>query len=492
MDKIRPILVAGIIFLLIFPCLAYESYGIENSSRTREQQQPKTLDEAVNEIETMINDGSTRWEIAKRVATIADNQIQNHNEFYEAADWKWFLSVPASILGPLPTDSSLWTEQERAFLKWRDEGGATAQYATAAEWAWNNRCGQCGENAALVYYLLKEAGEEDIRIFRSARKDHQYVVWGLGCEKDPDNPESWTEDVIIPDSWQHKVLRGQAVLNNEYCAVGEGEYKVNDQTYNRDKKACGFVGNKCCKKIGPCRGEPDRVCRDDNVCYICGREEGQYCCKDERCDEGLKCKEGKCVEKCEEEEVFPDCPPCVGCGSGLKLDAECSSGIDGKNFSVRCTYLGSSHDVLEDKPFFGDDLCRHEEIEDMSKMQDSLENEFVDKGRIYITTRDAKRSFSENYSRLSEICRRDTKRYVKKGRAGEELSVVHELEMLYSIEDLENPEPVPSVYHVIVDGVFLYSERYYIEVNVVVFDSPKEAVTATFDELVGCAKAVIR
>jgi len=491
MGKIRPILVAGIIILLIFPCLAYDSYGIERSPRTREQQ-PNTLDAAVDEIETMINEGSTRWEIAKRVATIADNQIRNAND-REALD----ISMGHLINWPLRKYLGIEfdpSDEERKFGEFRDEYPAGAPYNVSAKWVWNSRYGQCEENAALVYYLLKEAGEEDIRIFTSARKDHQYVVWGLGCEKDPDNPKSWTEDVIIPDSWQHKVLKGQAVLNNKYCAVGEGEYKVNDQTYNRDKKACGFVRNKCCKKLPPCRGEPYSVCRDDNVCYTCGRTEGQYCCKDERCAEGLKCKEGKCVEKCEEEEeeVLPDCPPCVGCGSGLKLDAECSSGIDGKNFSVRCTYLGSSHDVLEDKPFFGDDLCRHEEIEDMSKMQDSLENEFVDKGRIYITTRDAKRSFSENYSRLSEICRRDTKRYVKKDRAGEELSVVHELAMLYSIEDLENPEPVPSVYHVIVDGVFLYSERYYIEVNVVVFDSPKEAVTATFDELVGCAKAVIR
>jgi hypothetical protein len=202
----------------------------------------------------------------------------------------------------------------------------------------------------------------------------------------------------------------------------------------------------------------------------------------------------------EKEKDLLDCPPCVECGSGLKLDAECSSEIDDANFSVRCTYLGSSHDLLQDEPFEDDvssSPIESELISNLSSAQDSLGNEqFVDMGWIYITyitkKLDAEKSFSENYSRLARSCRVDKRETYRKGpKKDNELSVVHELEMLYTIEDLEKPDPVPSVYHVILDGVFLYRERYYIEVKVEVFDRPVDAVINTFDELVNCAKAVV-
>jgi hypothetical protein len=210
----------------------------------------------------------------------------------------------------------------------------------------------------------------------------------------------------------------------------------------------------------------------------------------------LECKEGKCVEKSKkEEEVLPDCPPCVG--SGLQLDAGNSScTVNGENFSVRCTYLGSRHNLLQDETSFdaphSGPALQSEHIPDLSSAQDSLGNEqFVDRGRIFITTRDAKRLFLENYNRLSDICQEDIKTDIKMDREGKELSTVHELEMLYTIEDQKNPDSVPSVPHVIVDGVFLYRGRYYIDVEVDVFDSPERDVRKTFDELVRCAKAVV-
>jgi hypothetical protein len=160
----------------------------------------------------------------------------------------------------------------------------------------------------------------------------------------------------------------------------------------------------------------------------------------------------------EEEEVFLDCPPCVG--SGLKLDEWGGSWMEDGDFFVGCTYSGSSHDYLA--------------------------HERADFGSIHITTRDAKRLFSENYSVLLEIFPESIKTDIK----GEELSCVHE-QMEYTKEDKKKPDPVPSVPHVCVFSVFLYRERYYIAVDVDVFDSPKDAVINTFDELVKCAKAVV-
>ena len=317
MNKIKLVLVGIIIILFVLPNFANASVD-EYKVVKDYMNQPKTLNDAVDEIKQMIKDNKPRWEIAKRVATIADVQITNMNEPWgESMSWKLFIAVPASVGAKLNKNSCLRTEKERKFITWRDAPsqlgrGENAQYDLAANWVWKSRAGNCAEHAALTYYLLKEAGEEDIRIFTSARNKHQYVVWGLGCEKDPDKPESWTEDVIIPDSWQHKIIRRQAVLNNEYCAVGVGKYEVNDQTHNRDKKACGFVGNKCCKKLPPCRGVPDRVCRDDDKCYICGNL-GQYCCKGEKkCNfETLECVNGKCEKKSKEaEEAEEDTSHC--------------------------------------------------------------------------------------------------------------------------------------------------------------------------------------
>ena len=499
MKQLISILIGIIVVLSLYPAPSgaadtQDEYEIDPKLHILKR--PVTLQDAVDEIERMIEQEKPRWEIAKRAAIIADGRISNINPVDSEHFW----------LNPL--FPFLLSEKDKIFGAWRDnkQGGADKQYDDQANWAWDNKIGQCSENSCLVYYLLKKAGAKNIRIFVQKDPDHAFVVWGMDEEAEPNDLSSWTNEVIVPDGWQHKVLRGSKALRNEYC--GHDGKGVEDNTHFKDHSVphrCGYtsipsvdIWHPCCKKApyAPCRGNPKLACID-GYCVLCGGK-GYPCCEGDMCNtDTLECKEGKCVEKSKEEEgaVFPDCPPCVGSGSGLQLDAGNSSWtVNGENFSVRCTYLGSSHDLLQDETFVEDvsssPSLRSEEIPDLSRAQDSLGNEqFVDRGHIYITTHDAERLFSENYdSRLLEIGHG----VIKTNEKGEELSVVHELEMLYSIEDLENPEPVPSVYHVIVDGVFLYSERYYIEVNVEVFDRPKNAVINTFDELVGCAKAVIR
>jgi hypothetical protein len=86
-----------------------------------------------------------------------------------------------------------------------------------------------------------------------------------------------------------------------------------------------------------------------------------------------------------------ECPPCEG--SGLQLDAGNSScTVNGENFSVRCTYSGRSHDLLQDETFVDDvssgpalGSVGSEDIPELRTAQDSLGNEqFVDRGHIYI------------------------------------------------------------------------------------------------------------
>jgi len=465
MDKIRSILVAVTIILLIFPSLAsaysYDEFEVERDIKN----QPKTLDDAVDEIKQLINEGKSRWYIAARVTTIADIQIDNVNDF-ERMLQSWKHWVPFFLAGE--------SDEDRNFKNWRDErGGADEQYDDQANWAWDNKIGQCSENSCLVYYLLKKAGAKNIRIFGQKDPEHAFVVWGMDEEAEPNDPSSWTNEVIVPDGWQHKVLRGSKAFQNEYC--GNGGKGVKDNTHFKDHSVphrCGYksipsphIWHPCCKKApyAPCRGNPKLACID-GYCVHCG-DKGYPCCEGDMCNtDTLECKEGKCVEKSkeeEEEEVLPDCPPCEG--HGLTLDAENSSWRgDDDNFSVRCMYRGRSHDLLQDETFVDDVSSGSEYIPNLSEAQDSLGNEqFVDRGHIDITTYDAERSFSENYNRLSDICQEDIKTDIKMDREGKELIVVHELEMLYSRKDREKPDSVPSVSHVIVDGVFLYSERYW-------------------------------
>lgn len=434
---------------------------------------PVTLQDAVDEIERMIEQEKPRWEIAKRAAIIADGRISNINP----------VDCEHLLLNPLfPV---LLCMKDKSFGEWRDkQGGADKQYDDQANWAWDNKIGQCSENSCLVYYLLKKAGAKNIRIFGQKDPDHAFVVWGMDEEAEPNDPSSWTNEVIVPDGWQHKVLRGSKAFQNEYC--GNGGKGVEDNTPFKDHSVphrCGYksipsvhIWHPCCKKApyAPCRGNPKLACID-GYCVRCG-DKGYPCCEGDMCDtDTLECKEGKCVEKCEEEEeeeVFPDCPPCVGSGSGLQLDAGNSScTVNGENFSVRCMYRGSSHDLLEDETSFDDphsapDL-QSEHISNLSRAQDSLGNEqFVDRGHIYITTRDAAEKGEVNI----DICN-NPRLY----RAGEELT----------------SSSAPSVQHVTVTAGFLYRERYYIDVKVDVFDSPQEAVRATFDALVNCAKVVV-
>ena len=303
MIKIRSILVAVTIILLIFPSLAsasYDEFEVDHDNVRNYINQPKTLDDAVDEIKQLINEGKSRWYIAARVTTIADIQIVNKNDDENlGASWKqWLLGLAGE------------SDEEKKFEKWRAADGAEAQYDDAAKWVWGSRYGMCAENSALVYYLLKEAGAKDLHLIiqDAPGYDHRYVIWGMD-EGNPNKPESWTNDVIVPDGWQHKVLRGKAAFNNKYCLHGgKAKFKGVTDTYDLEdgKKICGFLLAPCCKKIEPCRGVPDLVCaKSDNKCHPCGNLK-QYCCEGEKCNfETLECVDGKCVKKSKEEEDIP-------------------------------------------------------------------------------------------------------------------------------------------------------------------------------------------
>lgn len=294
---------------------------------------PFTLQDAVDEIKWMMEQGKPNWEIAKRAATIADGRIVNANPgTYEFHTW------PSNWLWPL-----LESHENKVFDDWRmKQTGADKQYTDQAKWAWNNKYGQCSENSCLVYYLLKEAGAKNVRLFGQGDPDHAFVVWGMDEEADPKDPASWTNNVIVPDGWQGRVLRGSKAFNNKYC--GHGGQGVEDITHMRDHSAkprCGYrsLGNMkypCCKKApyAPCRGDRRLVCRND-ACVSCGSI-NKYCCEGEKCNfSNLECKDDRCVEKEEQVQEAYIPPECVG-ASGYEARVECMFEVSKRNDLTEC------------------------------------------------------------------------------------------------------------------------------------------------------------
>ncbi|MFW6135315.1 MAG: hypothetical protein ACOC7N_00670 [Chloroflexota bacterium] len=301
---------------------------------------PATLDDAVIEIHAMVDQGKSREEIAARVTEIADERITNVNDTERLSiGWNWLSLIVES-------------DQDKIFGQWRDQGGGDKTFDHVADWVWESGYGQCSENAALTYYLLKKAGIDDARIFTQG--DHAYVVWGIDPEADPNDPASWTNNVVVLDSWQGQTLTGQDGLNNAYC--GGGGKGNEDITYIKDPQVsppCGYrsvgpIKYPCCQNPphAPCRGDPRLVCRggfcvscgavnmpccegsvcgfdtvvcQGDTCVPCGQE-GQVCCRDDTCSvDGLVCQGSQCVA------CGKDAQPCCG-GDACEAGLQCQDG----------------------------------------------------------------------------------------------------------------------------------------------------------------------
>ncbi|MGM5488332.1 MAG: toxin-antitoxin system YwqK family antitoxin [Nanobdellota archaeon] len=280
-----------ILLLLLIATCAYADYYGSIKTDDFKANLPASLDEAVQNIEGMIDKGNSTTMIALTVASYVDHRIINNNDFER-------MTIASNWI-PFGGDS----EEEKRFLRWRDEEqGADKQYDEIAQWAWENEYGQCAENAATVYYILKHAGITDARIFSSG--DHAFVVWGLGLEEDPNNITNWDDDVIIADSWQHGLITGKDAFENYHC----GRKPRIDITWTKDNSVgqrCGLFSGRpfspCCKTIPECRNDPRLACVD-NQCKPCGRINAP-CCEDEICNfDSLECKDGMCVDKAEETQ----------------------------------------------------------------------------------------------------------------------------------------------------------------------------------------------
>jgi|GEM_PF-5535118 hypothetical protein len=342
-----------VLFFLIIPACAVAT------------EYPTTLDGAVKKVIEMKKDGKTRDEIAQYITEVVDDRIHNKNSFERIfAHWKHL--VPGELAGP--------SEKDINFNKWRKSGGAEADYITTAKWAWKNQYGQCAECAAVTYYILKKAGYKDVRIIN--RPDHRFVIWGIGKEDDPNNPNNYNNNVIVPDGWQGETLKGKEIIGNKYTSFQHKKLTDNTELYDRKaKELCGFVGKICCEIKEPCRGDSNLVCvKSVNKCTACGLL-SQRCCFSsgiwKSSGDGI-CKKGECIDGyCREKEAIKTskacgklgqtCCECYTCDPGLtcltKYDEEKHMYVGeciecGKNGQPPCYKCGgmSSLDCCAGKP----------------------------------------------------------------------------------------------------------------------------------------------
>lgn len=276
-----------IIILLILQIVRANVYQTETDWDAKKNQ-PGTLSYALSQIKEMKDHGVSRIEVARRITSMADIQIINQNDLERMTvldNWQFWGN-------PMQRNQDAWD-------KWIKDNGADEQYDVQAQWVYKNRFGQCAENSALTYYLLKEAGfEGQIRLF--AAPDHAYTVWGMDPEVNPQDESSWTDDVIVLDAWSGKILTGKDAYHDGYI---KGSQTV-DGTDLRDNSAvprCGFFATKntaspCCKTISSCRDNPRLVCYQDK-CMPCGAR-GYNCCQNDVCNfDTLECVNHMCVDK---------------------------------------------------------------------------------------------------------------------------------------------------------------------------------------------------
>ena len=103
--------------------------------------QPEALDGAVQAVRSMVQQGRSREEIGTWLAEKIDNRVTNMNSWERMSLWEnWIPFVRPSM------------RRNEDFSDWRNQ--QNYDYEDTAKWTWQNRIGQCSENANLTSYIL--------------------------------------------------------------------------------------------------------------------------------------------------------------------------------------------------------------------------------------------------------------------------------------------------------------------------------------------------
>jgi hypothetical protein len=209
--------------------------------------QVSSLGEVIKKTREMYNNGVDRKEIANYVNKNVDNRIYcgNNTEAF---------SNPFRNLAI----------HKNRFLYEDYESGS---YEDTANVAWTTQLGNCEENSALVYYILKKAGvKEHVRVLRTAK--HSFTVWDINSGAYSDDPSTWGENAIVVDPWLGENLSPDEVKTNKWFMNGKDTTPINDETHFLDSEAdtWGLISSRHRREQNI--EERKRDTSDDEDCFI--------------------------------------------------------------------------------------------------------------------------------------------------------------------------------------------------------------------------------
>ena len=117
----------------------------------------------------------------------------------------------------------------------RNDPSNSGEYNDIANASWSRQYGNCEENSAVAYYILKKAGvKENVRVLRT--KSHSFCVWDMPATAVTNDPSTWGEGMIV-DPWYGSVLDGSEARDNYWFQNGDPENRINDATRDIDLMA---------------------------------------------------------------------------------------------------------------------------------------------------------------------------------------------------------------------------------------------------------------
>lgn len=210
--------------LAVFCALATPAAAIADTLRP----DPKTLDQAVQDVRELEKAGVSRAQIAAWLTGVLDRRVVNVNSFERMSiGGNWL-----SIFGESSAD--------KAFGEWRDRNDF--DYRNTAEWTWEHGLGQCSEQASTAYYILRQAGVSgNVRILTAP--GHEIAVWGMADGANPNDPTTWGDEAWVVDGWLGKTLSPAEAQDNPYIkGAGSGEERtIIDSTNSFDPDSAAWT-----------------------------------------------------------------------------------------------------------------------------------------------------------------------------------------------------------------------------------------------------------
>ncbi|MDC6387886.1 hypothetical protein PP182_04300 [Maribacter sp. PR1] len=212
----------------------------------------KTLEESlgdvIKKVQEMYDRGEPNTVIAAYITETVDNHITstNNDELFENP-LNWF-----KLLGQRNLNTDLESEA----------------YNDVANVAWSNGLGNCEENSALVYYILKKAGvKENVRIMRTER--HSFTVWDIHPSAIIDKPSTWGNNALVVDPWLGRTTTREEVETGRWFMNNEPESKLNDFTTFTDPEANSWnIINAQYNRENNITPRPARDVDSDEDCFI--------------------------------------------------------------------------------------------------------------------------------------------------------------------------------------------------------------------------------